>query len=45
MPRIAVVTPYYKEPLEWLRQCHDSVLAQEVPADHFGTQKAHDTLR
>jgi glycosyltransferase involved in cell wall biosynthesis len=35
MPRIAVVTPYYKEPLEWLRQCHDSVLAQEVPADHF----------
>jgi len=35
MPRIAVVTPYCKEPLEWLRQCHESVLAQEVPADHF----------
>jgi glycosyltransferase involved in cell wall biosynthesis len=35
MTRIAVVTPYYKEPLEWLRQCHDSVLAQEVTADHF----------
>lgn len=35
MPRIAVVTPYWKEPLEWLRQCHESVLAQEVPADHF----------
>jgi glycosyltransferase involved in cell wall biosynthesis len=35
MPRIAVVTPYYKEPLEWLRQCHESVLAQEVAADHF----------
>jgi len=35
MPRIAVVTPYYKEPLSWLRQCHESVLAQEVPADHF----------
>jgi hypothetical protein len=35
MTRIAVVTPYYKEPLEWLRQCHDSVLAQEVPADHY----------
>jgi glycosyltransferase involved in cell wall biosynthesis len=35
MPRIAVITPYWKEPLEWLRHCHESVLAQEVPADHF----------
>jgi glycosyltransferase involved in cell wall biosynthesis len=36
MPRIAVVTPYYKESLEWLRQCHESVLAQGVPAaDHY----------
>jgi hypothetical protein len=35
MPRIAVVTPYFREPLEWLRQCHESVLAQDVAADHF----------
>jgi glycosyltransferase involved in cell wall biosynthesis len=35
MPRIAVITPYFKEPLDWLRQCHESVLGQEVPADHF----------
>jgi glycosyltransferase involved in cell wall biosynthesis len=35
MPRIAVVTPYYKESLEWLRQCHESVRAQGVQADHY----------
>jgi glycosyltransferase involved in cell wall biosynthesis len=31
--RIAVVTPYYKESLDVLRQCHESVLAQEVDAE------------
>jgi hypothetical protein len=35
MPRIAVVTPYYKESLDVLAQCHESVLAQGVDADHF----------
>jgi glycosyltransferase involved in cell wall biosynthesis len=34
-PKIAVVTPYYKEPEAMLRQCHESVLAQDLPADHF----------
>lgn len=28
MPRIAVVTPYHREPLEMLARCHESVLAQ-----------------
>lgn len=35
MPRIAVITPYHREPLEMLRQCHTSVQAQDVKADHF----------
>jgi len=35
-PRIAVVTPYYREPLDALRRCHESVVAQaEVSADHL----------
>ena len=29
LPRVAVITPYYKEPLAQLRQCHDSVLSPE----------------
>lgn len=34
--KIAVVTPYHQEPIEWLRQCHESVLAQhDVQADHI----------
>ena len=32
--RIAVITPYCQEPTEILRQCHDSVLRQQVPCDH-----------
>lgn len=35
MPKIAVITPYYKEDIELLRQCHHSVLRQNVGADHF----------
>jgi hypothetical protein len=35
MSRIAVVTPYHREPLEMLERCHRSVLAQEPRADHF----------
>ncbi len=34
-PRIAIVTPYYREPLEILRHAHDSVLAQSYPCRHF----------
>ena len=34
-PRIAVVTPYYKEPRDILWQCHRSVLDQQVDPGHF----------
>lgn len=33
--RIAVVTPYFKEPLEKLTRCHQSVLRQTHPCDHI----------
>jgi glycosyltransferase involved in cell wall biosynthesis len=33
--KVAVVTPYYQEPLEVLRACHESVLAQTYPCTHF----------
>jgi hypothetical protein len=32
--KIAVVTPYYKEPIETLAQCHGSVAAQTHPCLH-----------
>jgi glycosyltransferase involved in cell wall biosynthesis len=35
MKKIAVITPYYKESIEVLRQCHESVLSQSLPATHF----------
>jgi glycosyltransferase involved in cell wall biosynthesis len=37
MNKIAVITPYYKESLEILDQCHQSVLSQQVNVnvDHF----------
>lgn len=34
MPRVAVITPYYREDLALLRQCHRSVRAQTVPCLH-----------
>jgi hypothetical protein len=34
-PKIAVITPYYKESLEVLRQAHESVLEQGLNVDHF----------
>lgn len=34
-PRVAVVTPYYRESLATLRRCHESVLAQTWPCRHF----------
>jgi glycosyltransferase involved in cell wall biosynthesis len=33
--KIAVITPYHKESIEVLRQCHQSVLTQNISADHF----------
>ena len=33
--KIAVITPYYQESLEYLRQCHQSVVSQGVDVDHF----------
>ncbi len=33
--RIALVTPYYKEPTDVLRRCHESVSRQTVPAIHY----------
>lgn len=35
MTRVAVITPYYREPLELLAQAHESVHAQGVAADHI----------
>ena len=34
-PKIAVITPYYKEPTEMLMQCHESVARQGENVDHF----------
>lgn len=33
--KIAVITPYYKEPIGFLRQCYESVQSQGIKADHF----------
>ncbi|MEM1114384.1 MAG: glycosyltransferase family 2 protein [Pseudomonadota bacterium] len=33
--RIAVVTPYFKESTDILRQCHESVAGQSYAVDHF----------
>ena len=33
--KIAIITPYHKESTEFLKKCHQSVIAQNVPADHF----------
>lgn len=33
-PRVAVITPYYREDLALLRQCHRSVRAQTMPCLH-----------
>jgi glycosyltransferase involved in cell wall biosynthesis len=39
--KIAVITPYYKEPISYLKECHESVLAQKVKADHFFIADGH----
>ena len=33
--KVAVVTPYYKEPIEILRKCHESVASQSHVASHI----------
>jgi len=33
--RVAVITPYFRTPIDWLRQCHESVLAQTHPCTHI----------
>ncbi|MDO6351161.1 glycosyltransferase family 2 protein [Synechococcus sp. YX-04-1] len=45
LPRVAVITPYYKEPLAQLRQCHDSVLAQSEPCMHVLVADGHPRRR
>lgn len=39
--RVAVITPYHREPVETLAQCHRSVAAQGVAADHFMIADGH----
>jgi hypothetical protein len=34
-PRVAVITPYYKERRAWLERCIESVRAQDYPATHY----------
>jgi glycosyltransferase involved in cell wall biosynthesis len=33
--RYAIITPYHKEPVAWLRRCIDSVRSQTVRTDHI----------
>src|SRR5437868_3981074 len=39
--KVAVVTPYYKEPIEVLRRCLDSVAAQRAACTHFLVADGH----
>jgi glycosyltransferase involved in cell wall biosynthesis len=39
--RVAVITPYYREALSILRQCHDSVRTQTYPCTHFLIADGH----
>lgn len=39
--KLAVITPYYKEPIAKLRRCHESVVNQSVKADHFLIADGH----
>ena len=45
LPRVAVITPYYKEPLAQLRQCYESVLAQSEPCLHVLVADGHPRAR
>lgn len=39
--KVAVVTPYYKEPSEILLRCHDSILKQSVGCHHILVSDGH----
>jgi hypothetical protein len=39
--RVAVITPYYREDLETLRKCHESVRQQTHPCTHFMVADGH----
>lgn len=39
--KVAVVTPYHREPLSTLERCHRSVLAQSHPAHHWLVADGH----
>lgn len=39
--KIAVVTPYYRENADILRQCHESVLAQTISCQHIMVADGH----
>ena len=41
MLKVAVVTPYYKESDDILRQCHESVLRQSYPCTHILVADGH----
>ena len=40
-PKIAVITPYYKEPLDVLEECHASVRSQGDHVTHFMIADGH----
>jgi len=39
--KIAVITPYYQEPRAMLKLCHESVIEQNMGADHFFVADGH----
>ena len=39
--RVAVITPYYKEPEAWLARCLTSVREQSYPVTHFVVADGH----
>lgn len=39
--KVAVVTPYHREPIEVIRRAHESVLNQSFPVDHFVVADGH----
>ncbi|MDP9413866.1 MAG: hypothetical protein M3Q08_07205 [Pseudomonadota bacterium] len=39
--KVAVVTPYYREPLETLERCHESVRRQPHSCTHFMVADGH----
>jgi len=45
LPRVAVITPYYKESISLLEQCHQSVLNQSEPCLHVLVADGHPRPR